>query len=180
MHARAVSIEYPGDLDRDLVLPVIVEEERFGAALSLVIAGAQPDRIDAAPVVFGLWMHLGIAVDLAGRGLKDARLDPLGQPQHVYRSMYACLGRLYRIALVVDGRCGTSEVVNFVDLDVEGEGNVMAQQLEVGMSDEMRDVVLGPRKEIVDADDVVTTGQETLAEVRPQEAGASGNQSTRS
>src|SRR5205823_13390492 len=107
MHARAVGIEYPGDLDRDLVLPVIVEEERLRAALCLVIAGAQPDRIDAAPVVFGLWMHLGIAVDLAGRGLKDARLDPLGQPEHVYRSMYACLGRLYRIALVVDGRRGT-------------------------------------------------------------------------
>src|SRR6266446_2440526 len=123
MHAWAVSIENSRDLDRDLVLPVIVEKKCLGASLSLVIAGAHPDWIDTPPIVLGLGMHLGIAVNLAGRGLKDSGLDSLGQPQHIYRPVDARLGRLHRVALVVDRRRGTSQVVNFVDLDVEREGN---------------------------------------------------------
>ena len=71
VHARAVGIEDARDLDLELVLAVIVEEQRLGAALALVIAGARADRVDVPPVVFRLRMHGRVAVDLAGRGLQD-------------------------------------------------------------------------------------------------------------
>ena len=65
VHARAVGVEDARDLDLELVLAMIVEEQRLGAALALVVAGARTDRIDVAPVVLGLRVHRGIAVDLA-------------------------------------------------------------------------------------------------------------------
>ena len=102
MHARAIGVEDPRHLDAQLVLAVIVEEQRLGAALAFVVAGARADRIDVAPVVLGLRMDMGVAIDLAGRGLEDLRLHPLGQAQHVDGAMDAGLGRLHRIVLVVD------------------------------------------------------------------------------
>ena len=74
MHARPVGVEDPGDLDRQTVLAVIVEEQGFGAALALVVAGARPDRVDVAPIALGLRVDLRVAIDLAGRGLEDRAL----------------------------------------------------------------------------------------------------------
>ena len=74
VHARAVGVEDAHDLDVELVLAVVVEEQGFGAALAFVVAAADADGVDVAPVVFGLRMDSGIAIDLAGGGLEDARL----------------------------------------------------------------------------------------------------------
>ena len=40
----------------------------------------------------------------------------------------------------------------------------------------MGDVVLGPGEEVVETDDVVAFGEQTLAEVTAEEAGAAGDQ----
>ena len=80
MHARAVGVEDARDLDAHFVLPPVVEEQRLGAALAFVVAGARADRIDVAPVVLGLRMNVRVAVDLGGRRLKNFRAQPLGQP----------------------------------------------------------------------------------------------------
>ena len=47
-------------------------------------------------------MDCGIAVDLAGRGLKDRGLHSFGEAQHIDRPVHRCLGGLHRIELVVD------------------------------------------------------------------------------
>ena len=99
MHARAVGVEDADDLDVEVVLAVIVEEQGFGAAFALVVAAADADGIDPAPVAFRLRMHFRVAVDLAGGGLQDARLQPLGQTQHVDRTVHAGLGGLHRVVL---------------------------------------------------------------------------------
>src|SRR5262249_40665080 len=66
VHAWAVGIEDPRNLDADAVLPMVVKEQRFSAALAFVVASARADRVDVAPVGFGLRVNLGIAVHLAG------------------------------------------------------------------------------------------------------------------
>ena len=95
VHARAVGVEDARDLDRQLVLAVIVEEQGLGAALAFVVAGADADRIDVAPIVLGLRMDRGVAVDLAGRGLEDLAASGAWRAQHVDRAMDAGLGRLH-------------------------------------------------------------------------------------
>ena len=162
-------------LMRRSVLAVVVEEQRLGAALALVVAGARADRVDVAPVVLGLRVDLGVAVDLAGRGLEDLRLGPLGQAQHVDRAVHAGLGGLHRVVLVVDRRGRAGQVVDLVDLDVEREGDVVAHQLEVRVVQQVDDVVLGAGEEVVDAQHVVAVGQQAVAQVRAEEAGAAGD-----
>ena len=130
MHARAVGVEDARDLDAHVVLTPVVEEQRLGAALALVVAGARSDRVDVAPIVFGLRMDAGIAVHFGGRRLEDFRAHALGQAQHVDRAVHAGLGRLHRIALVVNRRRRTGEIVDLVDLDIERKGHVVADQLE--------------------------------------------------
>src|SRR5262245_2599445 len=103
MHAWTVCIEDAGDLDLELVLAVVVEERRLGAALALIVAGARTNRIDIAPVGFGLWMHRRVAVHLARRRLEDATFEAFGEPQHVDRAMHRSLCRLHGVVLVVYG-----------------------------------------------------------------------------
>src|SRR5262245_35939374 len=104
MHTWTVGIEDARDLDLQFVLAVIVEEQRLGATLSLIVAGTRTDRIDIAPVGFGLRMHRRVAVYLARRRLEDATFETLGEPQHVYRPVHRGLGRLHGVVLIVYGR----------------------------------------------------------------------------
>ena len=82
-------------------------------------------------------MNVRIAVDLAGRGLKDLGFNALGETQHVDRAMHAGLRRLHRIELVVDRRGRARQIVNLVDLDIEQQSNVMAHDLEARVGQEM-------------------------------------------
>ena len=151
MHARPIRIEDARDLDRQSMLPPIVHEERFGAALAFVVTRTRTDRIHIAPVRFLLRMHVRVAIDFARRGLKDFRVHALGEPEHVDRAVHARLRRLHRIVLVMDRRSGAREVVDLVDFHVERKGHVMTHQLEVRAVEQMRDVVLRAGVEVVDA-----------------------------
>ena len=110
MHARPVGIEDPRDLDAQLVLAPIVEEQRLGAALAFVVAGARSDRIDVAPIILRLRMNMRVAVNLRRRRLQDLGLHALGQAQHIDGAVHADLRRLHRIELIVDGVAGQARL----------------------------------------------------------------------
>ena len=153
MHAWPISVEDPGDLDLRIVLAVIVEEQRFGAALALVIAGTDADRVHIAPVFLALRVHVRIAIDFRGRGLEDLRAGPLGEAQHVDGAMHACLRRLYGVELVMNRACRARHVVDLVDLHEEREGHVMAHDLEARVFQEVRHVGAPSGEEIIHAED---------------------------
>ena len=176
VHARAVRVEQADDLDPQVVLAVVVEEQRLGRALALVVAGAGADGIDVSPVVLGLGVHLRVAVHLGGRRREDLRPGALGQPEHVDRAVHRGLRRLHRVALVVDRRGGAGQVVDLVHLDVEREGHVVPDHLEPRVGQEVGDVVLGRRVVVVDAEHVIAVVEQSLAQVRADEARASGDQ----
>src|ERR1700730_5263814 len=79
-------------------------------------------------------MHLGIAINLRRRGLKNLRVHSLGEPQHVDGAVHARLSRLHGIKLVVDRGGWTSEVVDFIDLNIERKRNIMAPHFEPGVA----------------------------------------------
>ena len=162
---RPVGVEDAHHLDARLVLAVVVEEQRLGAALALVVAGARPQSVDVAPVILGLGMDAGVAIDLAGGGLEDLGPGALGQAQHVDGAEHAGLGRLHGVELVVDGRGGAGQVVDLVHLDVERKADVVAHQLEVRVVEQVRDVAPASGEEIVDAEHVVAFLQQEGAKV---------------
>jgi hypothetical protein len=110
--------------------------------------------------------------------LEDLGLHPLGQAEHVDGAVHAGLGGLHRVELIVDRGCRAGQVVDLVDLDIERKGHVVAHQLEVRAFQQMGDVVLGPGEEVVETNHVVAFGEQTLAEVAAEEAGAAGNEDT--
>ena len=52
----------------------------------------------------------------------------------------------------------------------------MADQLEALVIEQVLDVAAGAGEEIVDADDIGALGQQALAQMRAEEAGAAGDQ----
>ena len=77
--------------------------------------------------------------------------------------MHAGLGRLHRIELVMDGRCRTGEILDFIDLDIEREAHVVAHQFETRMSKQGMHIVPRPGVEVVDAKDFVAVRQQAIA-----------------
>jgi hypothetical protein len=53
VHTRAISVEYPGDFDPQIVLSPIIEKQRLRTTLAFVITRAGADGADIAPIVFG-------------------------------------------------------------------------------------------------------------------------------
>src|SRR6056297_22610 len=150
MHARPVCVEDPRHLDLEPVLPVVVEEEGFGAALALIVAGAWADGIDVAPVAFGLRVNFWIAVDLTGRSLEDLALEALGQAEHVDCALDRSFRRLNWVVLVMHRRGRAGEIVDLVDLHIEWEGYVVTHELEAGMIVQMINIALVAGEEVVE------------------------------
>ena len=99
----------------------------------------------------------------------------LGQAQHVDRAVDAGLGGLHRVVLVVHGARRAGQVEDAVDLDVERERHVVAHQLEVLVAHQVADVALATRVEVVHAEHFVAAGDQPVAEVAAEEAGAAGD-----
>src|SRR4029079_3793864 len=158
-------IEYPRDLDGQLVLSPVVEKQRFGAALGLIIARAHPDRIDVSPIVLPLGMNERIAVYLRGRGLQDGGLYALGQPEHVDGAVNRGFCRLDGIALVMDRRCRAGKVVDFIDLDIERKCHVMPDYFKARIRQQVFDIQSRSSKEIIDTDDMCAVGEKPFAKV---------------
>src|SRR6185369_896738 len=101
-HSGTIGVKDTNDADVHLVLAVIVHHQCFRYSFALVIAAADADRVDVAPVILGLGVYLGIAIDLRGGGLEYAGLDPLGHSQHVDGAHHAGFSGLDRVVLVMN------------------------------------------------------------------------------
>jgi hypothetical protein len=133
-HARAVRVEDPDDRRVHALLAVVGHRQRLGVALGLVVDAARADRVDVAPVLLVLRVHLRVAVDLRGGGDEEAGAVLLGQPERVVGAVGADLQRVQRQAQVVDRRRGRREVVDEVDrlvVDEVGLDDVELQEPEL-------------------------------------------------
>src|SRR5258707_1687622 len=121
-------------------------------------------------------MDSGVAIDLRSGTQQDPGAYPLGQPEHVNGSVHARLGGLDWVALIEDGRRRAGEVIDLVDLDVQGKGDVVADQLKPRMTEEVDQVVPRARVEVVHDQAVVALLEQPPGQVRPEETRATGNQ----
>ena len=79
--------------------------------------------------------------------------------------MHAGLRRLHRIALVVNRRRRTGEIVDLVDFNVERECDVVTCQFEMLVVQEMLNVLAGAGEKIVRAKDIRALCEQPLAQV---------------
>ena len=150
---------------------MVIHHQTLGGPFSLVVTTPDADGIDLPPVVLPLGVDLRVAVNLGGGGLEDLGLDPLGQTEGVDGPHDARLDGLDGVVLVMDGRGRTGEVVDLVDLQVDGVDDVVADELEAPMPQEVAYVVLAAREEVVEAQDVVTFRDQAVAQMGAEKTG---------
>jgi len=114
------------------MVAVIGHGEGFGGAFGLVVDTPWPDRVDVAPVGFGLGMHQRVAIDFRGRGEDEAGARLPRQVQGVVSAHGAHFQGLDGPAVVVVGAGGRREVEEVVDapFDFEGLADVVADEAE--------------------------------------------------
>ena len=83
--------------------------------------------------------------------MQNLCMDAFGKAQHVNRAMHAGLCRLHWIALVMNRRCGTGQIVDLVDFDIERKCHVVAYQFKSLTVEQMLNVAARAAKEIIDA-----------------------------
>lgn len=176
VHVGTVGIEYAYNLDAYIILPVIVHKKRFGATLPLIITRADAYGIDIAPVRLYLRMYKGVAIHLARRCLQYLGTHLLGQPQHIDGSHHRCFDGLYRIILIVDGRCRTCQIIYLVNLGIVGIDYIMTYQLEVVVAYERPDILFTTRKKVIEAYHIIPFVQQSAAQVRANKTGSARHQ----
>jgi hypothetical protein len=81
--------------------------------------------------------------------LKETGPGSFSQAQHIYRTMHASFESLNGIPLILNWASRAGKVENSVDLNIERESHIMANQLKLRTFQKMSDVLLAPCVEII-------------------------------
>ena len=175
-HAGPVGVEDPDDLRVQAVTAAIGGGDGLGEALGLVVDPARPDRVDVAPVLLGLRMLQGVAVDFGRRGEDELGLLGLGQTEGVVRAQRAHLEGRDRPFQIVDGAGRAGPVQHHLDRPVHADvvGHVVPDEPEVAVG-ETRDVRRVAGGQVVDADDGRAAVEQGFGQMRSDEAGDAGD-----
>jgi hypothetical protein len=76
----------------------------------------------------------------------------------------------------MDRRGGTGEIVNFIHLDVEGKGDVVAEEFKIGIPQEVDDIFLDSCIKIIHTKDIIALFYETFAEMGTEKTSTSCDQ----
>lgn len=79
------------------------------------------------------------------------------------------------VELVINRRCGASEVVDLIDLQEDGLNDVVSNELKHGVPEMVHEVLFPTREEVIDDNDAVAAGDETVDEVASDEPGTAGD-----
>jgi hypothetical protein len=155
---------------------MVVEKEGLCTPFPLIIARAKANGIDVAPIFFCLGVDVGIAVDFRGRGLENFTFQSLGKAEEVHRAENAGFEGLNRICLVMRRRGGAGEVVDFVDFYMEGETDIVANQLKAACVEKMEHIFPRACKKIVHTENFMPLIEEPFTKMGAEKSGAACNQ----
>ena len=79
--------------------------------------------------------------------------------------MHAGFRRLNRVALIVNWRCWTRQVINLVNFDLDWEGYVVPNDFEPFVADQVLYIAPRSSEKIIETNCFRPLGQETLTEV---------------
>lgn len=125
MHPRSVGIENPHDPNVDFVHAMIIHEQCLGRAFAFVVASPRSQCVYIAMIALRLRMNFGVTVNLGSTGLQDLCTAAFGHSQHVDRTNHTGLDRFDGIELIVSWRGRASQVVNFIDFQMNWAYDIM-------------------------------------------------------
>ncbi len=173
LHAGAVGIEDARDGGAQAVLAVVGHGHGFGKALGFVVAAAGADGVDVAPVGFFLGMLEGIAIALAGRGEQEAGIVSPGDLKEVAGGGGAGLEGFDGVIEIVLGTGKGGEMENGVKMAGKRKGlaDIALDEGKAGVAGKMGEIGGTTGDEVIEADNSMAFGQETIDEMGTNEAG---------
>ena len=84
-------------------------------------------------------------------------------------------GGLNRIMLVLNRGRWASEIINFVDLNIQRKRDIVTDELETGVLVQVLNVAFAACKEVINADYLVSFLKKSINEMRPEKSGSAGN-----
>lgn len=86
---------------------------------------------------------------------------------------YDCLDR---VVLVMHRRCRAGQVVYLIHLEQDRLDHIMSDELHPMTREMLHKVLLPPREEVINDDHTITTGNQTVHQVAPNETSSTGHQ----
>ncbi len=80
--------------------------------------------------------------------------------------MHTGLGGLYRIKLIMNRGGRASQVVNFVNLNIQRKRNIVANDLEMRIPQQMKNIIFTAGKKIIRTQDIVPKIEQAFAQMR--------------
>ena len=157
---------------------MIVKEQGFRTSLAFIVAGPTADGIHVPPVGFSLGVDLRVTVDFRGRSLHDLCLQPLCQSKHIYGAVDIHFGRLNRVILIMNGWGRAGQIIDFINFYVQGISDIVTVKFEIRVVQQVDDVALASRVEIVNAQHIIALFEEPFAEVGTEESSSTRHRAT--
>jgi len=90
--------------------------------------------------------------------------------------MNAGFGRLHWIALIMNRRGRACEIIDFVDLNVERECDVVPRQFEMLVIEQLLNILASAGEKVIGAENVPAIRKKPFAKMRAKESCAPGHQ----
>ena len=78
----------------------------------------------------------------------------------------------------MDGRGGTREVINLINLHVEWKRHIVAHQFKSRVRHQVFDIAAASREEVVDAQDIMSLRNQAIAQMTAEKARSTCNENT--
>jgi hypothetical protein len=173
-HPRAVGVEYANEPDVDLIELVEVGDQGFRASAAFAVTGASAK--EGVVPAFRLRVELRIAVGFRCRRLQDARAAACREFKQIQRALHMGLHRTDRIGLAVGWRCRAGKIIDFVDLEIDWFDNVVRDDMEGVEAHQRFDIAPQSGREIVDANDLMSRTEKSLAEMGSKKTRSTGDE----
>jgi hypothetical protein len=149
------------------VVAAVGHRDSLGVALGLVVHAAGADGVDVAPVGLALRVLHRVAVHLAGGRQHEPGAGTVREAQRVLGAATANGERLERTAQVVRRRGRAREVGDDIDgtMHLERGRDVGLDEAEPPVTHEIGDIVQVAGRQVIDAHDRITAGDERVAQV---------------
>ena len=92
--------------------------------------------------------------------------------QKISDSHHRCFGSLNRVMLIMNGRCRTSQIINFIYFSRIRISDIMPHHLKMMIIHQVNDIIFRTRKKIIQAYHVMTFVYKPCTEMRAYRTGS--------
>uniref|UniRef100_A0A2P2M447 Uncharacterized protein n=1 Tax=Rhizophora mucronata TaxID=61149 RepID=A0A2P2M447_RHIMU len=116
-----------------------------------------------------------VSINLTCTCEQKPRPYPLCQTQHVQRTHHIGLDSLDRIELIMDRRCGASQVVDLINFQQNRLDDIVSNELKSRIPKQMHQVFFPSGEKVINHDNLIPARDQLIHEMAADKPGPTGN-----